>query len=249
MAFTTIIGIDCATVAPKVGIARARRETGRWRLIDVARGSASDPPAARIASWLDEDSSALLALDAPLGWPAPLSRELVHHVAGTAIHTPADEMFSRATDRFVKRVFGKRPLEVGAARIARTARAALLLLDEVRRATGRDVPLTWTPDETADVAAIEVYPAVTRKVHLEASRVAPSGDRRTDSLAIIGRTLVGHDAHSLADATWDELDAALCVVAGIDFLAGSAAPPEDPGLAKREGWIWVRRPDDASTGT
>jgi hypothetical protein len=37
----------------------------------------------------------------------------------------------------------------------------------------------------------------------------------------------------------DALDAALCVLAGVDFLGGNARPPEDPGLARTEGWIWV----------
>lgn len=192
--------------------------------------------------------STLLALDAPLGWPAPLSRELASHTAGSAIHTPADEMFGRTTDRFVHRVYDKRPLEVGAARIARTARAALLLLDGLRRVTGLDIPLAWTPDACAKVAAIEVYPAVTCKVHLAASNVAPSDDPRADIIALAGRTLIGHDALGLAAATKDELDATLCVVAGLDFLTGAAAHPDDPDLAMREGWIWVRRPDDASAG-
>jgi hypothetical protein len=36
------------------------------------------------------------------------------------------------------------------------------------------------------------------------------------------------------------LDAVLCVAAGIDFLAGAALGPDDPEVARREGWIWVR---------
>jgi len=247
MAFTTIIGVDCATKAPKVGLARVRLEAGRWQLTDVARGSAADPPAARVAAWLENGDPTLLALDAPLGWPVPLSRELASHTAGTVIHRPADEMFSRTTDRYVKHVYKKRPLEVGAARIARTARAALLLLDELRKTTGLDIPLAWTPGEDAEVAAIEVYPAVTLKVHLEASGVTPSGDPRADIIALAGRILTGHDGRDLASATADALDAALCAIAGTDFLAGTALPPNDPDLARREGWIWVRRPHETRT--
>jgi hypothetical protein len=40
----------------------------------------------------------------------------------------------------------------------------------------------------------------------------------------------------------DVLDALVCVLAGADFLAGRAMPPEDEQLAQKEGWIWVRRP-------
>lgn len=35
----------------------------------------------------------------------------------------------------------------------------------------------------------------------------------------------------------DVLDAALCVVAGADFLAGNVAAPPDPERARKEGWI------------
>lgn len=37
------------------------------------------------------------------------------------------------------------------------------------------------------------------------------------------------------------LDSAICVLAGQDFLLGHCADPTDPALAKKEGWIWVRR--------
>src|SRR5262249_22547850 len=38
----------------------------------------------------------------------------------------------------------------------------------------------------------------------------------------------------------DALDAAICVLAGYDFLRTQAYPPDDPELARHEGWIWVR---------
>ena len=37
----------------------------------------------------------------------------------------------------------------------------------------------------------------------------------------------------------DLLDAALCVLAGFDFLAGRARAPEAHEVAQKEGWIWV----------
>jgi hypothetical protein len=44
----------------------------------------------------------------------------------------------------------------------------------------------------------------------------------------------------------DALDAAVCVVAAADFVAGHACPPRDHTAAIREGWIWtrLRRPLD-----
>ena len=41
------------------------------------------------------------------------------------------------------------------------------------------------------------------------------------------------------------LDVVVCVPAGADFVAGQAVGPgpDDLKLAKRKGWIWVRRTD------
>lgn len=41
-------------------------------------------------------------------------------------------------------------------------------------------------------------------------------------------------------ANADVLDAALCCLAGADFLLGQATSPINPTLARKEGWIWVR---------
>ena len=79
MPFTTIIGVDCATQPNKVGVARARLLDGAWRLSDAQCCSAAEPPPAAIFRWLAEDANALLALDAPLGWPMELSVALRHH--------------------------------------------------------------------------------------------------------------------------------------------------------------------------
>ncbi len=39
----------------------------------------------------------------------------------------------------------------------------------------------------------------------------------------------------------DALDAVVCLLAVKDFLDGAAVGPKDLELAKKEGWIWVRR--------
>jgi len=41
----------------------------------------------------------------------------------------------------------------------------------------------------------------------------------------------------------DLIDAAVCVLAGDDFIAGRAMNPEDHSLAEREGWIWTAAPN------
>ena len=44
------------------------------------------------------------------------------------------------------------------------------------------------------------------------------------------------------EADADVLDAVVCMVAARDFIEGSAEPPENAGIAAREGWIWVHQP-------
>lgn len=106
-------------------------------------------------------SSVLLALDAPLGWPEELGRSLLQHRAGDPIESEPNRLFKRKTDAEIFRRLHKRPLEVGANLIARTAHAALGLLNNVRRLTGHDIPLAWDPTNLGRIAAIEVYPAAT----------------------------------------------------------------------------------------
>ena len=65
--FTTILGVDCATVPKKVGLARAKRQGGEWHLTDTLVCSAAEPPAKVLARWIGQDNDCLLALDAPPG--------------------------------------------------------------------------------------------------------------------------------------------------------------------------------------
>jgi len=237
----TVIGVDCATVPARVGLARARREGGGWRLTDAGVASPARPPAEVLEAWLREDPRSMVALDAPLGWPADLGAALAPHRAGDPIAAPIATLFNRVTDRALQARLGKRPLEVGADRIARTAWSALDLLAQLRRATGRPIPLAWAPDTAELPAAIEVYPAGTLVAH----RLRTRGKRHPGSEAraaidawLRARLELGdHDPATMPDHA---LDALLCVAAGLDFLAGAALGPDDPETARREGWIWVK---------
>ena len=121
------------------------------------------------------------------------------------------------TDVEIKQRLGKQPLEVGANLIARTAVAALMLLDEIRRSTWRPIPLAWAPKETERWRAIEVYPAATRIAH-----GAPD----------IGGSLEGLDElldcsavlPALAQSE-DTVDAAVCALAAADFLSEGSPTP------------------------
>ena len=239
---TTILGVDCATLATKTGLARAVLEDGRWILRDARVGSKSDPPAAVLTAWLAEDPGALLALDAPLGWPVDLGDALVDHRAGEPIGAPSERLFARATDHEVHARHGRMPLEVGAGWIARTARATLGLLDEVRRATGQPIPLAWCPDDLHAAAAIEIYPAATLIAHghVLAGYKVPGSPARSAVVQGWPEAVVVPPSLDLVALNTDVFDAIVCVLAGVDFVTGAARGPDDLELARREGWIWVR---------
>lgn len=260
-----ILGIDCATDPRKTGIAHAtldvmpdaprsgaRPDGPRPVLRYLASGSRAAPTAETLASLLTPGRPALVGLDAPLGWPAAMGRVLSGHRAGEAVGLPANDLFRRHTDRVVRDRIGKQPLDVGADRIARTAVAALDLLAELRRLTGRALPVATrgAPPPAAGDAAVEVYPAG-RLIALrgEAYRrgYRASGQAAEDiRRAMLGdlEAEIGYEVDSdPAVADVNLLDAIICVCAVVDVLRGQCTPPEACGLPldeiDREGWIWL----------
>ena len=240
----TLIGIDCATQPNNVGLARGTLDGDRFTIEEVKLGSDVESIPRAIASWFGERT--LLAFDAPLGWPAPLGQVLATHVAGAPITRPREEMFNRLTDRLIHQRVGKKPLEVGADRIARTAHAALSLLAELGKLAGTRIPLAWEPGAEA-LSAIEIYPAATLLTRGCTLRGYKQNDDtgRAAKQAIIDA--IENEAHLLIDrelllSNDDALDAAACLVAGADFLRRQALAPtaDDMKVAKIEGWIWVR---------
>lgn len=241
--FTTILGVDCATRPQNVGLARADHRDGNWHLTETRACSAADPPADILARWIGHDSDCLLALDAPLGWPSAMSTALPPHRAGQPLCADATTFFNRVTDRHVHASLGKRPLDVGADRIARTALAVLELLQTLRVLTGAPIPLAWSSYEPVRPAAIEVYPAATLRAHgvdARGYKIAGPSDARLAIEALINRRLSTRHDFNVLNADEHVLDAVLCVVAGLDFVAGAAHGPSDRDTAGREGWIWVR---------
>ncbi len=241
-----IVGIDCATKDARIGLALGEVIDGRALVTDARLCPAESTAVAVVAEWLQREPATrtLLAIDAPLGWPRDLGDALVTHRAGAAIRVEPNVLFRRDTDRFVHRHFGKTPLDVGADRIARTAHAALALLDDLRQRLHIELPLAWDALWTG-TAAIEVYPAAT----LLARRMAASGYKKkhhTSEREVIVRDLRRHlqlpESCAAMLGSADALDAAICVLAGADFARGYAHPPVDIGLATKEGWIWFASP-------
>jgi hypothetical protein len=252
----TIIGIDCATDAARVGRCVAVERAGQCHVNFVDAGSNQEDVADKVASWLASATKALLALDAPLGWPCPMGEALASHQAGQAIMVRgkavgAHALFRRETDRFVKKQLEQQPLDVGADRIARTAHWALTLLTHLRKKSGLPIPLAWNPNYPERVAAIEVYPAATLKAHGIPHRGYKKSDKIAERKTIIDKLRQKIQLPAVTkdmERNPDALDAAVCVLAGHDFLCGEAYPPENLELARHEGWIWVRSKLSRSAG-
>ena len=191
----------------------------------------------------ESDEVAVIAIDAPLGWPQSLAGSLDGHAAGASIDTSPDALFRRGTDLFIQREMGKTPLEVGADRIARTAHAALTLLGCLRGSLGAEIPLAWDPGSLNHHAAIEVYPAATLIAHgLRSTRYKKPGrieQRREIVSGLLELMTIPPRLVDTLSNNADVLDAAVCVLAAEDFIAGRATPPPDRSAAEREGWIWT----------
>ncbi len=252
----TIIGIDCAVQDKNVGLALASFD-GHEARIEQVPGELKEGSVVKIvANWIKQDPTALLALDAPLGWPVGLRQALRNHKAGKPVRVKPEKVFHRATDEFVRdNIFcvvdniRKMPLEVGADRIARTAHAALDLLRKLRNETRQQIRLAWKPEDAkSGTWAIEVYPAGTLAAHRFEGRqdYKRKDDHGKKARGSIVEQLEAHHVHgatafsSLLLEKDDALDAVLCVLAGVDFLQREVYEPEDLKLAKKEGWIWVR---------
>ncbi|MCB9766705.1 MAG: DUF429 domain-containing protein [Candidatus Omnitrophica bacterium] len=225
-----LLGIDCSTNPKKTGLALGELQGNVVQILRCATGTRTNTPAEIAISWLADYEEALIAIDAPLGWPKKLGQCLSDHKAGFRVQSEANQLFRRVTDVEIKGRLGKQPLEVGANLIARTAVSALSFLDQIRRDTGRRIPLAWEPKEEERWRAIEVYPAATRIGHGALDK---------------GGSLVGLEV--LLDCTSvqgdlsckDIVDAVVCTIAAADFLSGKAAPPLDKEAALVEGWIWA----------
>ncbi len=241
---TVVIGIDCAVQPQQVGLALGQWDGQRGTVAQVATAACPQTLLDTLISWIAKDVPTLLALDAPLGWPASLGPALVAHRAGNPLPHASNQLFRRKTDDVVYCQLGKRSLDVGADRIARTAIAALELLQKLRERTGRTVSLAWTPALDIGIWAIEVYPAAT----LAAYGITARGYKRSDG--DLPREVLLDAASIQLDLPDDRnkllqnqhlIDACLCVLAGCDFLASTAIQPDDHTIAEQEGWIWVRR--------
>ena len=158
-----ILGIDAAVDPRNTGFAVAGQRDASWRIQTLETGKRGMPLVDAIIERLSPEHPTLVAIDAPLGWPAPLARALSNHTAGAPLSLDHGTGFARETDRFVRERTGLKPLDVGADRIARTAAAALTLIEALRTRTGQPLPLLSSPEVASGL--IEVHRAATPKQH------------------------------------------------------------------------------------
>jgi predicted RNase H-like nuclease len=242
-----IIGIDCSTSEKETGLALGFIDNGKVVVTDVELGSRESPSMAIIENWLEQNQPALLAFDAPLGWPVALGQELIVHSAGMPIKVEPDFLFSRYTDRTVQEIIKKRPLEVGANWIARTAHAALKLLGSLRQVTGLAIPLAWEQGIVRETCAIEVYPSATLialDIHIQGYKKPNARNKRISLVKQLERyvAIANSDKKKLLRESPDAIDAVVCALAASDFISRKCIQPDDEEKAKKEGWIWVRNP-------
>ena len=238
-----IIGIDCATVAQKVGLALCVIREGRPRIDQLLVGESWPAIDEQLVQWATEPT--LLAVDAPLGWPALMADSLHSHRAGGELPYPSNTLFRRETDDVVADIAASDPST--SAPTGSLARRAPLFrsLHGCAKPSGQPIPLAWQPGSAEGLAAIEVYPAGTLAARgLPHSgykaRTGHSVELRQQLVEAIRQQLsVDDDAAMLMVQSDHALDAVLCTVAGLDFLAGDVLPPSDLDLAQRESSIWV----------
>lgn len=238
-----IIGIDAAVASEKTGVAIALQTNDQWRLEDIRCGKRNQSIADLVLSLIDPTLPVLVAMDAPLGWPTPLRSALSTHRAGDPIDLDPRFDFARETDRFVREKVGLKPIDIGADRIARTAAAALGLIAELRKGLNQALPLIVTPAQATQGGVIEVYPAATLK-----QRNLPYRQYKKPEMTQVRREIATAISEELPfklgiDCAIDSdhcLDAAICVLAAIDFLAKQCHEPPRLDLLQTEGWIWFR---------
>ena len=251
-----IIGVDCATVAKKRGISLGYLRNGRLVLCYAGKDTETkEDSLSDLLELLRLNYPILLCLDAPLGWPMSFKEELSTHIAGQGLSSEVNTFFKRRTDIYVSDMFSKRPLEVTANFIARTAYSALSLLEQLAL-LGREFQLAHSAAEAFKErsSVMEVYPAGTlcsifgaKSDVIAGYKAKDAGEVRRHIFSLLEEHLelqLSAEQFALSLANDDVFDACICALAGADFLLGRCMSPEgkDALLAQNEGWIWVRGP-------
>ena len=245
----SIIGIDCSTQPARTGLVFARCHRRKIELVsNINAGDIDDysplpdhrwyPLVKQCQDWIGEDDRVLFCMDSPLGWPDAMRHVLSGHSAGELLGIEAKDLFNRTTDLFVDETIQKRPLEIGANLIARTAVAALELLATLRVMLRMELPLLWQQGPMEKSGVIEVYPVATIVGRVGAGTKLNFKTKSDILLPILEMDFGLESIDLLAGSDDHLLDAAMCVLAGADFIEKRCHQPPDVEKVRREGWIW-----------
>lgn len=237
-----IIGLDAAVQDKDIGCVFG--EYRRGRLLLMQKWERKEPLEDFIFACIRDSPSAILAIDAPLGWPVSFRKVLNNHCAGRPLDVDPQSFFKRKTDLDVRQRFRKTPLEISADRIARTAFFTLQRLGKVEKQIDKKLELLWDVKSRNDHGLLEVYPAAT----LLANGLSIKGYKKEN---ITARKKLYEELGALynfsnplnLDLTEVEhdFDALVCCLACADFIEGkSRAPDVLDREIKEEGWIWIK---------
>src|SRR5690242_1415221 len=99
-----LIGLDAAAQFSNFGFAVGNLTDSSLGVTSAGvLGKDADDSLVWLASLLRTNGNALIAIDAPLGWPEPMGRFLKEHKAGQSLPISKDEFFRRKTDADVRK--------------------------------------------------------------------------------------------------------------------------------------------------
>jgi hypothetical protein len=102
-----LVGLDCSTEDSRISVALGEYHDGNIRVTEVQICARERSAVSIVAKWLTGVTDALLAIDAPLGWPASSARALSGHKAADALAVMPNDLFRRETDRFISERAGR----------------------------------------------------------------------------------------------------------------------------------------------
>ncbi len=246
------IGIDAAAADVNTGLVAL--ETDPMQIRHVAIGK-EKPVDELLNLWLADHSGPVMAcIDAPLGWPAAFSDILATHQAGMPITIDKGQFFPRITDKLVHQKLGKRPLEVTANYIARTAHRALQLIGVLNQSINGTFQLFLDSGKIPYYGLAETYPAgwlISEQYNHKGYKKSEA--MREEILESIEQrySLAIALAHRRRIIQWEHtFDALLCCLCGVDILQQRCLAPEDldipKKIAQKEGWVWFKEIESPS---
>ncbi|MGM0551217.1 MAG: DUF429 domain-containing protein [Bacteroidota bacterium] len=241
-----ILGIDAAASDANTGLVTLEADTRTVHKVAIGK---EVPISQLLTEWLSDYSGPVMAcMDAPLGWPEHFCEILATHEAGVPIILDKEQFFPRITDKRVHQKLGKRPLEVTANYIARTAHRALQLVEVLNEIVASSFKLFLDSEKIPHYSLAETYPAG----WLISEQLAHKGYKKDTALreALLQQIVERYSLQITPDAQVDLIrwehtfDALLCGLCGLDILQQRCfslkdlAVPET--IARKEGWVWFK---------